>query len=106
MFSQILIIAGIILMCLGATEAPGSAAAATLANKDVLHFKNNVVFNHKLHQTERVGLCYVCHGTENEPGKMKNFSKEWAHTYCTDCHELFDEGPTKNNCKGCHGNGN
>ncbi|OGU24214.1 MAG: hypothetical protein A2X85_12630 [Geobacteraceae bacterium GWF2_54_21] len=78
---------------------------------DIINFKNGMVFNHKGHQTERVGKCYVCHDnvsvsadgknvTTTAPGKIKGFGKEWAHKYCTDCHELFGEGPVE--CKDCH----
>jgi len=78
---------------------------------DVVRFKNGMVFNHKAHQTERVGKCFVCHEnvsvsqdgavvTTKPPGKIKGFGKEWAHKYCTDCHDLFGEGPTS--CDECH----
>jgi len=86
------------------------AQSAALA-ADVVEFKNGMTFNHKLHQTERVGKCFVCHDnvtvssdgktvTATNPGKIKGFGKEWAHKYCTDCHDLFGEGPVK--CKDCH----
>jgi len=78
---------------------------------DIMEFKNGVTFNHKGHQTDRVGKCYVCHNnvlvsedgkevTSNAPGKIKDFGKEWAHKYCTDCHDLFGEGPVE--CNDCH----
>jgi len=78
---------------------------------DIISFKNGMTFNHKIHQTEKVGKCYVCHEnvqvsgdgknvTTTEPGKIKGFGKEWAHKYCTDCHDLFGEGPVK--CNDCH----
>ncbi len=78
---------------------------------DIIKFKNGMTFNHKEHQTERVGKCFVCHDnvsvsedgkkvSTTEPGKIKGFGKEWAHKYCTDCHELFGEGPVS--CKDCH----
>jgi hypothetical protein len=78
---------------------------------DVVTFKNGVSFNHKKHQTDRVGKCFVCHNnvsvsndekivTTTIPGKIKGFGKEWAHKNCIDCHDLFGEGPVK--CKDCH----
>jgi hypothetical protein len=78
---------------------------------DVVEFKNGMTFNHKLHQTERVGKCFVCHDnvsvskdgktvTTTNPGKISGFGKEWAHKYCTDCHDLFGEGPVT--CTDCH----
>jgi len=78
---------------------------------DVVQLKNGMTFNHKLHQTERVGKCFVCHEnvsvspdgkvvTTTNPGKIKGFGKEWAHKYCKDCHDLFGEGPVE--CTGCH----
>jgi hypothetical protein len=78
---------------------------------DTFEFKGGVTFNHKLHQTERVGKCFVCHEnvsvskdgktvTTNKPSKIKGFGKEWAHKYCTDCHDLFGEGPVE--CNDCH----
>lgn len=78
---------------------------------DVITFKNGITFNHKEHQSERVGKCFVCHDnvtvskdgssvTTARPGRIKGFGKEWAHTYCTDCHDLFGEGPVS--CKDCH----
>lgn len=78
---------------------------------DIMEFKKGVVFNHKLHQSQKVGKCFACHEnisvskdektiTTTEPGKIKEFGKEWAHKYCKDCHETFDEGPV--DCKGCH----
>jgi len=87
--------------------------SSSAAASDIINFKNGMVFNHKGHQTERVGKCYVCHDnvsvsadgknvTTTEPGKIKGFGKEWAHKYCTDCHELFGEGPVE--CKECHKN--
>ena len=38
--------------------------------------------------------------TTSKPGKIKGFGKEWAHKYCTDCHDLFGEGPVT--CTDCH----
>ena len=78
---------------------------------DIITFKNGMVFDHKGHQTDRVGKCFVCHDnvsvsedgknvTTTEPGKIRGFGKEWAHKYCTDCHDLFGEGPTA--CPDCH----
>lgn len=84
-----------------------SSASAT----DIIKFKNGMIFNHKVHQADKVGKCSVCHDniqvsedaktvTTTEPGKIKEFGKEWAHKYCTDCHELFGEGPIT--CEDCH----
>ncbi len=78
---------------------------------DIIKFKNGIIFNHKDHQNERVGKCFVCHDnvsvsedgkkvTTSEPGKIKEFGKEWAHKNCTDCHDLFGEGPVS--CADCH----
>lgn len=78
---------------------------------DMMELKNGVVFNHKLHQSSRVGLCSACHDnvavdqdgksvSKSEPGKIKGFGKEWAHKNCKDCHDTFGDGPV--DCKGCH----
>jgi hypothetical protein len=86
-------------------------AASSATASDIIKFKNGMTFNHKGHQTDKVGKCDICHDnttvsedgkkvTSTEPGKIKNFGKEWAHKYCTDCHEAFGEGPVK--CEGCH----
>ncbi len=88
-----------------------AASTASAAVSDIIQFKNGMTFNHKIHQTEKVGKCYVCHDniqvskdeksvTTSEPGKIKGFGKEWSHKYCTDCHELFGEGPVA--CNDCH----
>lgn len=85
--------------------------ASNALASDIIEFKNGMTFNHKLHQTEKVGICNVCHNnvsvsadeknvTTTEPGKIKGFGKEWAHKNCTDCHDLFGEGPVK--CNDCH----
>jgi len=84
---------------------------ATSFAADIMEFKNGMTFNHKLHQSERVGKCFACHDnvsvskdektiTTNAPGKIKGFGKEWAHKYCKECHDIFEEGPV--DCKGCH----
>lgn len=65
---------------------------------DFLVFRKGVKFNHVKHQSERVGICSVCH--EQQPGKIANFGKDWAHKNCVDCHDLYKEGPT--GCGGCH----
>lgn len=85
--------------------------ASSAAASDFIAFKNGMTFDHKLHMTEKVGKCYVCHDnisvdektnvvTTTVPGKIKGFGKEWSHKYCTDCHELFGEGPVT--CNDCH----
>jgi len=66
---------------------------------DIIKFKHGVEFDHKGHQTEKVGSCTVCHG--KHIGKIDGFGKEWAHTYCIDCHKLHNEGRPAN-CAGCH----
>ncbi len=81
------------------------------AASDVIQFKNGMTFNHKGHQSEKVGKCYVCHEnvtvsndektvTTNNPDKIAGFGKEWAHKNCTDCHDLFSAGPVT--CNECH----
>lgn len=78
---------------------------------DVIQFRSGVTFNHKGHQTEKVGRCYVCHEnvnvskdelivTTSNPSKIAGFGKEWAHKNCTDCHDLFSAGPVT--CNECH----
>jgi len=78
---------------------------------DVIQFKNGMTFNHKGHQTEKVGKCYVCHDnvtvskdeltvSTGMPSKIKGFGSEWAHKNCTDCHDLFSAGPVT--CNECH----
>lgn len=66
---------------------------------DMITMKNGMMFNHKGHQTTKVGDCTLCH-EEKPPGMIQGFGKEWAHKYCTDCHEAFNEGPTT--CNDCH----
>ena len=73
-------------------------ATNTFAN-DLITMKTGIVFNHLGHQTTKVGDCSVCHETKPY-GKIPGFGKDWAHKYCTDCHEAFNEGPTK--CAECH----
>jgi hypothetical protein len=78
---------------------------------DLIKLRNGMSFNHKGHQNERVGKCYVCHDnvtvskdekqvTTAVPGKIAGFGKDWIHKNCRDCHDLFGEGPTK--CNECH----
>ncbi|HXE97840.1 MAG TPA: cytochrome c3 family protein [Dongiaceae bacterium] len=64
---------------------------------DVLKFKLGVEFDHKGHQTARVGACTVCH--EGQTGKIKEFGKDWAHKNCISCHTLHKKGIP---CGGCH----
>lgn len=88
-----------------------AASTASAEVSDIIHFKNGMTFNHKIHQTEKVGKCYVCHDNvqvskdeksfiTSEPGKIPGFGKEWAHKSCKDCHDLFGEGPVE--CNDCH----
>ena len=78
---------------------------ALILNTSVIQLKD-VTFNHSAHQTERVGKCFVCHEPSANPneefktGKIKGFGKDWAHTNCIGCHDLFSEGPIQ--CKDCH----
>ncbi|HSR36270.1 MAG TPA: cytochrome c3 family protein [Desulfurivibrionaceae bacterium] len=80
---------------------------------DMITFRNGMTFDHKGHQNERVGKCSVCHDPANayqdgkqsvlaKPGRIEGFGKDWIHRYCTDCHDLFGEGPVK--CNECHRN--
>lgn len=73
--------------------------ASTATADDVMVFKNGATFNHKLHQSTRVGVCSVCHENGTN-GKIPGFGKEWAHKNCIECHDLFNEGPKE--CAGCH----
>jgi Cytochrome c7 and related cytochrome c len=66
---------------------------------DVLMFKHGVEFDHKGHQTKKVGTCTVCH--EEQVGKIKGFGKEWAHKNCINCHNLHNAGRPAT-CGGCH----
>jgi hypothetical protein len=66
--------------------------------EDVIILRHDVDFNHQSHKTEWVGKCEVCH--DRKPGKIAGFGKTWAHKYCIDCHDLYQEGPRK--CGGCH----
>jgi hypothetical protein len=75
-----------------------SAGAAMAA--DVMTFPTKmgtVTFHHKEHQ-ERLKDCKICH--EKGPGKIADFSKEWAHKTCKGCHADKGAGPTK--CAECH----
>ena len=78
---------------------------------DIIEFRNGIIFNHRGHQIDKVGNCYVCHDnvsvsedtkkvTTTDPGKIKGFGTEWSHRYCKDCHDLYGEGPV--DCQGCH----
>lgn len=73
--------------------------AATSFSADILMFKHGVEFDHKGHQTEKVGTCTICH--EEQIGKINGFGKEWAHKHCINCHNLHNEGRPAN-CGGCH----
>lgn len=66
---------------------------------DVLIFKHGVEFDHKGHQTAKVGVCSVCH--EGNVGRIEGFGKEWAHKFCINCHKLHNEGRPMS-CGGCH----
>ena len=81
----------VVLLCMVLTATSAFAG-------DILVFRKGVEFNHVKHQTERVGICAVCH--EQQIGKIADFGKRWAHKNCVDCHDLYKEGPT--NCGGCH----
>lgn len=85
--------------------------ASNATASDIVEFKNGMTFNHKGHQTDKIGMCSVCHENAavsedgkklaaTESGKIKGFGKEWAHKYCKDCHEVFSEGPVT--CNDCH----
>ncbi len=72
--------------------------ASNVYAAEVIKLKNGVMFDHHSHQTDRVGICAVCH--EKSPGRIEGFSKSWAHKNCIACHDLYNEGPTS--CGGCH----
>jgi hypothetical protein len=85
--------------------------ASSAAASDIIKFKNGMTFDHKGHQSEKVGKCYVCHDnvavskdekivTSSNPSKIAGFGKDWAHKNCTDCHDLFAAGPVT--CNECH----
>ncbi len=66
---------------------------------DVLILKHGVKFDHKGHQTEKVGNCTVCH--DESVGKIPGFGKEWAHRRCVICHDLLADG-RNTKCGACH----
>ena len=66
---------------------------------DILILKHGVRFDHKGHQSEKVGNCSVCH--DESVGKIAGFGKEWAHKRCIICHDLLNEG-RNTNCGTCH----
>ena len=74
-------------------------ATYSFAEEDILVFKHGVKFDHKGHQSEKVGNCTVCH--DEKVGKITGFSKEWAHRRCIICHDLITEG-RNTNCGACH----
>jgi hypothetical protein len=85
--------------------------ASSAAASDIIKFKSGMTFDHKGHQSEKVGKCYVCHDnvavskdervvTLSNPSKIAGFGKDWAHKNCTDCHDLFAAGPVT--CNECH----
>jgi len=73
--------------------------ASNLFAADVLVFEHGVKFDHKGHQTKKVGNCNVCH--EENVGKIVGFGKEWAHSNCILCHDLLNEGRSTD-CSVCH----
>jgi hypothetical protein len=73
--------------------------ASNIFAADVLIFKHGVEFDHKGHQTQKVGNCIACH--EVTVGKIDGFGKEWAHKNCIICHNLLGEG-RNTNCGVCH----
>ena len=73
--------------------------ATNVSATDVHILKHGVEFDHKGHQTEKVGNCTVCH--DESIGKIKDFGKEWAHKRCIICHDLLNEG-RNTNCGVCH----
>jgi len=97
--------------CMGKLILVLLLVASNSTASDVISFKNGMSFNHKGHQNEKVGKCYVCHDNVNvsndessvatkAPSKIVGFGKEWAHKNCTDCHDLFSAGPVT--CNECH----
>ena len=66
---------------------------------DVLILKHGVKFDHKGHQTEKVGNCTVCH--DESVGNIPGFGKEWAHRRCIICHDLLNDG-RNTRCSACH----
>ncbi len=74
-----------------------SATTVSAADDPVL--KHGVKFDHKGHQTKKVGNCTACH--DESVGKIAGFGKEWAHKRCVICHDLLNEG-RNTNCGACH----
>jgi hypothetical protein len=74
-------------------------SASKVSAADDLVLKHGVKFDHKRHQTERVGNCTVCH--DQNVGKIAGFGKEWAHKRCIIYHDLLIEGHNTN-CGACH----
>ena len=75
-------------------------SATTVLAADTMTFQTkngDVTFPHKKHQ-EMLKDCKICH--EKGPGKIQDFSKEWAHKTCRGCHSDKGAGPTK--CAECH----
>ncbi|HIJ86425.1 MAG TPA: cytochrome c3 family protein [Desulfuromonadales bacterium] len=74
-------------------------SASKVSAADDLIFKHGVKFDHKGHQTEKVGNCMACH--DENVGKIAGFGKEWAHKRCIICHDLLNEG-RNTSCGACH----
>lgn len=59
---------------------------------------SKVGFPHREHQ-KMMGGCIDCHG-KGEPGPIKQFGQDWAHTNCVKCHNEYQVGPVT--CSDCH----
>ncbi|MDD2541464.1 MAG: cytochrome c3 family protein [Desulfuromonadaceae bacterium] len=69
----------------------------------ILHAsKGDVDFTHWQHQTDLGDDCSKCHA--DEPGKITELGRDWAHNTCLGCHLKAPigskKGPTL--CFGCH----
>jgi len=56
-----------------------------------------VIFDHKIHSSERQKDCHACHSALDVFGGSMN--ELFAHNYCKNCHETHN-GPTE--CNECH----
>lgn len=64
--------------------------------------KGDVDFTHWQHQVNLKDDCSMCH--PNDPGKIPDMGRDWAHRVCQGCHIKTavgaKKGPTL--CYGCH----
>lgn len=106
-FGQILVVAAVATLALGAWQATGYAKAKPGTVNFAGGKKGKVTFDHKKHSADI--KCKSCHHKEpdtrcntcHKAKKGENISaKDAFHKSCKACHKKEKKGPTK--CKACH----